>query len=368
MTQYPQWYVWVNGIHKPLRTQVTDGTLNRMALFENGNLIDREAGSNFDGQGLSLGTLQFAGMVQGSLQDLINEFFRQYPDAARRELNAEGSPLYEEVLAVLPDKLPYLFNRINKYPAIIPDGVHPQSEQFKKLLYDARRGDAKIIEPWKSGLERMAMCPEWQQAELPFIQGYIDSAANLIMYYENNSEGDKIATDRGFDICFDIMCQSGGTKMYPLGEKAYLEKLYAVIYAYTLHMGDSEWARRAVARKMGLLNGYYDMYDWTASYDDETIWQEEYDMAHATGNIDDAGQPSGGSTSPGTSTPPPVSEPMADEEMAGLMYLQTIGVLDQNAVLAYLKDRPMTFGQYANLTARMSEHLWETHLKYIKKG
>ena len=359
MTQYPQWYVWINGVRRAIRVRVTDGTLNRMALFENGDLITRQVGSNFDGQGISLGTLQFAGMVQGSLQDLINAFFTQFPDAARRELNAEGFPLYEEILAVLPDKLPHLFNRINKYPAIVPDDVHPQ--QYGPYLMAARRGDADIIEPWKSGLVRMAMCPEWQQAELPFIQGYIDAAAALTMYYENNSGGDSIATDRCFDICFDIMCQSGGTTKYPLGETEYRSKLYAIIYGYTLHMGDSEWARQAVARKMALLNGQYDMYNWTASYDDETMWEVE-ELANVPMNTGDL---------PDSVQPPPVGDiwpvqPPSCPPAVAINYLIERGVMPRDALQR--ADRPITWGEVATVLHNNNKYLWETHLKYIQKG
>lgn len=261
---------------KTIRPDVKSKIDHRQRWWENGHPDRRACAFNFDGQGISLGRYNFAGM-DGPLQQIIRDYVTKYPDAARATLNRDGYTLYEEIIAVLPDRLPLLFNRINIHRVDISPSVHPQSKEFKIRLYNGRRPDGGIIEPWKSGLERAAMTAEWYQCELPWIEQYFRTAENIVNYFNTNSRGDRIDTDRCLDLAFDIACQSGGMKMYPLGETVYMDKLNAIVVAYRSSISASPWVDSAVKRKTAILEGKYPMYGWSGEYDDLPMYVEDYE-------------------------------------------------------------------------------------------
>lgn len=326
-----------------IRAGLIDKILWRMAWWENGDPRKRATGSNFDGQLLSLGTLQFAGLA-GPLQQIFRDYMAKFPDMARIVLNADGYPLYEEILAVLPNNLPHLFDRINRYPGQV-------------------RLDNKIIEPWNAGLVRVAMSPEWQECEKPYIYGiYVKGAIDLVQYYEANSTGDSIATDRCLDLCMDIVCQSGGTNRYALAETAYGQKLIAIVIAYENYLSGSEWQTAATERKWAIVKGSYPMYGWTGDYNDKSMWEVE-DVANASGNTGDL---------PDSVVPPPVGDiwpvqppvtPQVPPQAVAINYLIERGVMPLDA-LQYA-DRPMTWGEVAEVVHRNNKYLWEAHLVKI---
>ena len=335
-----------------IRAGLIDKILWRMAWWENGDPRKRATGSNFDGQLLSLGTLQFAGLA-GPLQQIFRDYIAKFPEAARNTLNLDGYPLYEEILAVLPDNLPTLFDRINAYPGQV-------------------RRDNYIIEPWNAGLVRVAMSSEWQECEKPYIYDiYVKGAIDLVQYYEANSTGDSIATDRCLDLCMDIVCQSGGTNRYPLGEQGYRDKLQAIVIAYESHMArldqvdangniikEYEWKKPAVARKQAIVDGAYPMYGWTGDYDDKSMWEVE-NMPNATMNTDDL---------PDSVVPPlvqpPVTPPQIDITAVAIEYLIERGVMPQDTLQR--ADRPITWGELAQVLHRNNAYLWEAHLEKIE--
>jgi hypothetical protein len=329
-----------------LRQGIISKILWRHAWWENGDPARRAVGGNFDGQLMSLGTLQFAGLA-GPLQPLIRDYMSRFPMEARAILNMDGYPLYEETMAVLPDNLPQLFDRINRFPG-------------------EKRRDNYIIEPWNSAWVRVAMSDEWQECERPYVQRYVDDAMNLLMYYEGNSQGDSIATDRGLDLCFDIVCQSGGTNRYPLGETAYMDKLNAIVIAYDNYLSQSEWREPAVARKRAILAGAYPMYGWVGEYDDQSIWEAE-PVANATMNNGDL---------PDSVQPPPVENvwpvnngaiPVDDNSTfvnEAIFYLRERGIFPDSINIGNA-NRPLTWGEMALVMHANNGYLWETHLKKI---
>lgn len=333
-----------------IRAGLIDKILWRMAWWENGDPRKRATGSNFDGQLLSLGTLQFAGLA-GPLQDIFRDYFSRFPEAARNTLNLDGYPLYEEILAVLPDNLPQLFDRINRFPGEI-------------------RRDNYIIEPWNAGLVRVAMSPEWQECEKPYIYNiYVKGAIDLVMYYEANSSGDSIATDRCLDLCMDIVCQSGGTNRYPLGETNYRDKLQAIVIAYDNYLQNSEWRKSAVARKQAIVDGAYPMYGWVGEYDDKSMWEVENvpNATQNTGDLPDSVQPPPvGEVWP--DRPPPVQPPVTPPPQVNepIAYLVERGIMPPEAYA--WEQRPVTWAELADVLHRNNKYLWETHLSKIYEG
>ena len=329
-----------------LRAGLIDKILWRHAWWENGDPRKRAVGGNFDGQLMSLGTLQFAGLA-GPLQSIIKDYCSKFPEAARNTLNLDGYPLYEEILAVLPDNLPQLFDRINRFPG-------------------EKRRDNYIIEPWNAGWVRVAMSSEWQLCERPYVQTYVDGALELATWYENNSGGDSILTDRGLDLCFDIVCQSGGTNRYALAETAYGQKLIAIVIAYENYLSGSEWQTAATERKWAIVKGSYPMYGWTGDYDDKSIWEVD-PVANTTMNNGDL---------PNTVQPPPVQDvwpvqppvtppPTVDMTAVAIDYLVERGIVPNDTLQR--ADAPITWGELAQVLHRNNSYLWETHLKNIYK-
>ena len=341
-----------------IRAGLIDKILWRMAWWENGDPRKRATGSNFDGQLLSLGTLQFAGLA-GPLQSIFRDYFSRFPEAARNTLNLDGYPLYEETLAVLPDNLPILFDRINAYPGQV-------------------RRDNYIIEPWNAGLVRVAMSPEWQECEKPYIYDiYVKGAIDLVQYYEANSGGDSIATDRCLDLCMDIVCQSGGTNRYPLAETGYQEKLQAIVVAYDNKVANSGWRPEAVHRKnvivagSGYIHPKFDEYGnpvpntgtwWDGQYDDKSMWEVET-VPNATQNIGNL---------PNSVVPPPVQDvwPVQPPATPPPQVNEAIAYLVERAIMppeAYAwEQRQVTWGELAQVIHDNNKYLWEAHLEKIE--
>jgi hypothetical protein len=328
-----------------LRPDVRYRILHRHKIFENGDPNKRAVGGNFDGQKMSLGTIQFAGVV-GMLIPLMWDYLKQYPEAARRDLNRDGYPLYEETLNEIYTDPLGLFDRINLYPGEI-------------------RPDNKIIEPWASAWVRVAMSAEWQQAERPYIQLYIDRAVEIVTYFNNNSTGDRMDTDRGLDIAFDIACQSWGTSLYPLGEKKYEDKLYAMIMAdrnFLTSLG-SVWVDNSTVRKMGILNGYFEPHKWYGQYDDKPMYQEDYDaMANAYTGAPELNEV--------RNKPDPQPEPIKNkvqDELDAMHHLQEREVLPSDLEISVYRGLHMTWGEMAAVIHRNNSYLWDKHLKYIRR-
>jgi hypothetical protein len=225
------------------------------------------------------------------------------------------------------------------------------------------RRDNYIIEPWNAGLVRVAMSAEWQECEKPYIYDiYVKGAVDLVQYYEANSGGDSIATDRCLDLCMDIVCQSGGTNRYALAETAYHDKLLAIVIAYDNHLSQSSWREKAVARKMAILEGSYPMYGWVGDYDDKSMWEVET-VPNATQNIGNL---------PNSVVPPPVQDvwPVQPPATPPPQVNEAIAYLVERAIMppeAYAwEQRQVTWGELAQVIHDNNKYLWEAHLEKIE--
>ena len=233
-----------------IKKDVLDRVLSRHLAWENGGTYRRCAG-NFDGQVMSLGTLQFAGK-DGPLIPLIRDYLAGQESAARAVFGTD----YDKVRShIAGDALGWL-HTLNAYS------------------WETRR-DNYIVEPWKSRWEAAANSEAWQAAEKPYIQTYFDQAESDLWYFESNSQGDTLITDRVFDLCFEAACALGGLPRYPLVETAYRDKLKAIVYAM-ITSASSEWAVNVQKRAMtivtgtGVVNGQV----VTLVYTDRTIYME----------------------------------------------------------------------------------------------
>jgi hypothetical protein len=241
-----------------IKQEVLDRVLARHLVWENGGTYRRCAG-NFDGQVMSLGTLQFAAK-NGPLIILIRDYLTGYEAHARMVLGADYDMAKQRIST---DALMWL-DGLNAYPG-------------------EKRRDNYIVEPWKSRWEIIANSAEWQAAERPYIQTYFDQAEADLWYFESNSQEDTLITDRAFDLCFEAACALGGLPRYPLAETAYLDKLKAIVYAI-ITSASSEWAVNVQKRAMAIVtgSGVINGQEVSLTYTDRTIY-EETDMTMETG-------------------------------------------------------------------------------------
>jgi hypothetical protein len=324
-----------------LRPDLVKRMLRRHCTFENGDPFTRQCAGNFDGQLMSLGTLQFAG-VDGSLVPLIWSWLQKYPEAAEWNL---GSQLYREVLNEIYVDPHGLFNRINRYPGQIRD-------------------DNYIIPPWRDAWIRVAMSPEWKEAELPFVQMYIDQAINIITWFDANSTGDRITTDRGLDIAFDIACQSWAPNYYALAETSYKDKLFAVIKAAESRIINPRWAQNSTERKLGILTGYFSPHNWTGQYDDSSMWQEETEMANAYTGAPDLEE---AREKPAPEPEQQKPQTKMEMELEAMRHLQERGILPDDLEISVYRGLNVTWGDVAVMFHRNNSYLYDQHLKYIRR-
>ena len=237
-----------------IKQEVLDRVLARHLVWENGGTYRRCAG-NFDGQVMSLGTLQFAAK-NGPLIPLIRDYLTGYEAHARSVFGSDFDLVRSRITG---DALGWL-HTLNAFPG------------------ETRR-DNFIIEPWKSRWELIANSEAWQAAERPYIQTYFEQAEADLWYYEFNSQGDTLITDRAFDLCFEAACALGGLPRYPLVETTYPDKLKAIVFAM-VSSASSEWAGNVNRRAMtivtgsGVINGQ----EVSLTYTDRTIYAEDTTM------------------------------------------------------------------------------------------
>lgn len=156
------------------------GTLNQAktvaqkisTLYEGGQVT-----GDFDGQGLSVGYLQW-NIGSGTLQPLLKEMATKHP----QEFDHVFGELSEELKSVLGKS---------------------KSEQLKWAK--SINQENKIVEPWKSAFNQLVKSEQFINVENQHSKSY-QAAATKIM----NDMG--VKTVRGYALAFDIAVQNGSVK------------------------------------------------------------------------------------------------------------------------------------------------------------
>lgn len=141
--------------------------------FEVGT-ADQIAG-NFDGQGLSLGYLQWC-IGQGTLQPLLNRMDRQYNSEMRSIFGTNYNSLHSMILDILTNQL-----------------------NWAKSINDSTN---KIEDPWYSQLVNLTQNQHFKNIEKDAEVFYARQAMAICDKY-------KLNTIRGFALAFDIAVQNG---------------------------------------------------------------------------------------------------------------------------------------------------------------
>ena len=129
---------------------------------------------DFDGQGISLGVLQW-NLGQQSLQPLLAEMRTKFPAIMRQVFNV-NLPVLDAVLKEpLPDQL-----------------------EWARSIQDPRK---RVTEPWHGMLKALGRREEFQQIELKYAGQLLRSARTLSNSY-------KLGSERAVALMFDILTQN----------------------------------------------------------------------------------------------------------------------------------------------------------------
>lgn len=135
---------------------------------------------DFDGQGISLGALQW-NLGQGSLQPLL----QQMADRHRAVLEGVFHEYFPEFLAAL---------------------LSPPAEQiaWARSIQDLRR--FQVLEPWQGLLKALCRTPEFQAIQVRYAGRLHDRAIELCGEYG-------LTTERATALMFDIVVQNGSISL-----------------------------------------------------------------------------------------------------------------------------------------------------------
>lgn len=166
-----------------LQQPVAQRCLALTGAFETGaGVPDCYAGlsGDFDGQGLSLGVLQW-NLGQGSLQPLL----QQMVDLHR--------PLAEDIFH-------------EQFPIFMAMMLSPQPEQmaWARSIQDPRR--FQVFEPWRGLLKSLCRTPEFQAIQVRHASRIHDHAVELCAQFD-------LTTERAVALMFDILVQNGSISL-----------------------------------------------------------------------------------------------------------------------------------------------------------
>lgn len=192
---------------------------------------------NTDGQGLSLGFLQW-NFGQGTLQPLLLRVFNEHP----------------QLTNLMPENGKWLLDALQN-GWIMDWALQIQDNN-------------QVIDPWYTALYNLCCTPEFQKIQQ-------DAAKEYVNYAINMCNGFGLTTDRAFALMFDIAVQCGPINGYELAEPTYAEKLEAVANA-AVRKCNPQWQDDVGKRKLAIVHGVDFGRGWAdIEFDDETAFEEE---------------------------------------------------------------------------------------------
>lgn len=182
---------------------------------------------NFDGQGLSLGALQWC-IGQGSLQPLLRRMDNEDNALARQIFGAQYDSFHNMLCSSLSAQISW--------------------------AYSINSGDT-IVQPWRSELYNLCETAQFQQIQRDAMSTIANRASNICSTYG-------LYTERGFALAFDIATQNGSVNSGASSEiwsqvsmgTAESTKLHVIAQAVADH-SNSRWYSDVLSRKMTIANG-----------------------------------------------------------------------------------------------------------------
>lgn len=161
-------------------------------LYEGGDVT-----GNFDGQGLSLGYLQW-NIGSGTAQPMLKEM-------------ANGLKTKDTFDAIFSEKVAYKNANGKIVTVTMAEALREvlgrsRSEQlaFAKSINDRNN---RIVEPWKSAFKTLVKNEAFNKIEDQFAKPYLNTATKIM-----NNEDYGVKTVRGYALAFDIAVQNGSVK------------------------------------------------------------------------------------------------------------------------------------------------------------
>ncbi|PKM49622.1 MAG: hypothetical protein CVV02_15415 [Firmicutes bacterium HGW-Firmicutes-7] len=162
------------------------------SLYEGGQVT-----GNFDGQGISVGYLQW-NMGSGTLQPLLKEM------ASSASMQSDFNEIFKGSV-VVNDK------NGNKIKTTMANALRDvlgrsKSEQlsFARSINDKNN---RIVEPWKAAFNSLIKNDKFVQIQDKYAKPYLNTATNII-----NDSNFGVKTVRGYALAFDIAVQNGSVK------------------------------------------------------------------------------------------------------------------------------------------------------------
>jgi hypothetical protein len=213
-----------------LRQEVWKKAVKITGLFEGGTY----ASGNFDGQGLSMGLLQW-NLGQGTLQPILLEVFSMYP-ASNWEL---------QDLKVALDNGTAL--------------------SFAKETLNG--WGARLVEPWRTRLNQLNNSSEFVAISAKYCDSYKNQAIALCEKFG-------VTTDRGFCLCMDVSTQLWSVSS--VSGVTVEDKLKSIANA-AVAKANSQFKDDVYKRKMAIVQGQDLGRGWPAdvTFDDESMYQQE---------------------------------------------------------------------------------------------
>lgn len=184
---------------------------------------------DFDGQGLSLGILQW-NIGQGTLQPLLREMNLNYNMAAR---------------SILLDSYNAFNTMLSKTPT--------EQLTWAKTINNSQK---VIREPWRTRLIALANSQEFRAIQLNYAKTIGDLALSICNKYNLKSE-------RAFALAFDIGVQNGGVKAktdlriaYRASSDVSEKDRMALIANAVANDSNTRWIEDVRSRKLAIVNGF----------------------------------------------------------------------------------------------------------------
>lgn len=184
---------------------------------------------NFDGEGLSIGFLQFC-TGQDSDRELFQKMYQRHPDVLKSCLG----DLYDGFVATL---------------------TKSKQERLAWAI-SINNPNNRIKEPWKSRLLALCRTPEFQEIQMEMAEGRIQAAAAICHEFG-------LKSIRAFALCFDIVVQNGSIGKDAKarisarkGETKTERELLAVIVDERVKDARPRFQADVRKRKMCIVNGH----------------------------------------------------------------------------------------------------------------
>ncbi len=205
---------------------VQQKALNITGAFE-GSGFGNIAG-NFDGQGLSLGYLQW-NIGQGTLQPLLQKMNKENPELTKKILGDQ----YDEFVKML-------------------NGSKQDQMNWAKSI----NKNGKVTGLWKDKLVALATTSEFKQIQTDAMKYYVDKASSIVSQYNLKSE-------RAYALALDIAVQNGGLKKVVIervnkqikGKNLSEKEIMTIIATEVANASNPKYKNDVLSRKMTIVNG-----------------------------------------------------------------------------------------------------------------